>query len=280
MFTLFAPAKINLALDILYKRSDGYHEIDSVMQTIGLADQLTFELNHRLELTCSDNRLPIDGRNLAWKAVELLQQETGTTQGVKIHITKKIPIAAGLAGGSTDAAGVLIALNELWSLGLSKDELMKIGLKLGADVPFCIRRGTARAGGIGERLTGIQSKVKANLLLVTPSIEVSTAAAYNRFKAAQIIQRPQVGQVVMALESGDVQQLTKHWGNVFEGLIATDFPEVRQIKEIFQQFGLTASLMSGSGPSVFALNPPPAVIEPLLAAIPPEWFRCFTQFID
>jgi 4-diphosphocytidyl-2-C-methyl-D-erythritol kinase len=279
MFTLFAPAKINLALDILYKRPDGYHEIDSIMQTIALADQLTFEAYHQLELTCSDSRLPTDQNNLAWKAAELLQQETGITQGVKIHITKNIPIAAGLAGGSTDAASVLIALNQLWSLGFSTDELMKIGIKLGADVPFCIRRGTARAGGIGEKLTDIHSKIKSTLLLVTPNITVSTAAAYDRFQITPILQHPQVSQVVAALESGDFQQLNLSWGNVFEELIAVDFPAVRQVKEIFRQFGLTANLMSGSGPSVFALNPPPDMIKPLLAAIPREWFCCLTEFL-
>ena len=223
MYTLFAPAKINLALDILYKRPDSYHEIDSVMQTIALADQLTFETHHQVELTCSDSRLPLDRRNLAWRAVELLQQKTGTSLGVKIHITKNIPIAAGLAGGSADAAGVLIALNELWNLGLSTDELMLLGVKLGADVPFCIRQGTARAGGIGEKLTEIQSKIKVNLLLVTPNIEVSTAVAYSLFQTAQNLKRPQVDGVVAALESGDFQQLILSWGNVFEELIAADF---------------------------------------------------------
>lgn len=279
MFTIFAPAKINLALDILYKRPDGYHEIDSVMQTIALADQLTFETHHHLELTCSDNRLPIDRRNLAWKAVELIQQEMGISQGVKIHITKNIPIAAGLAGGSSDAAAVLIALNELWSLGLTTDELMRLGVKLGADVPFCIRQGTARAGGIGEKLIGIQSKIKTNLLLVTPNIQVSTAEAYSLYQTTHNLKRPRINQVIAALESGDFQQLILSWGNVFEELIGVDFPEIKQVKEIFGHYGLTANLMSGSGPSIFALDPPLDVIEPFLTALPAEWFRCETYFL-
>lgn len=279
MLTRYAPAKINLALDVLYQRSDGYHEIDSVMQTIALADQLTFERHSRLELTCSDPRLPADRHNLAWKAAELLRQEAGVAQGAKIHIHKNIPLAAGLAGGSADAAETLIALNELWGLGLSMDELLSLGVKLGADVPFCIRRGTARAGGIGERLTGIRSRINCSLLLVTPNVEVSTAAAYSRFHTAQTLQHPQVGRVVTALECGDFQLLIQSWGNVFEDLIAGQFPEIKQVKAAFSRYGLNASLMSGSGPSVFALAPPKEAVELFLEAVPPEWFCCVTHFL-
>jgi 4-diphosphocytidyl-2-C-methyl-D-erythritol kinase len=278
MIILEAPAKINLALDILYKRSDGYHEIDSVMQTIRLADQLTFECSSQFELTCSDSRLPTDQRNLAWRAAELLQQVTGVSQGVKIHILKNIPIAAGLAGGSADAAAVLTGLNQLWGLNLSTEELMNLGVRLGADVPFCIHKGAARAGGIGEKLTVIRSQLHADLLLVTPNVGVSTALAYNRFQAAQILQRPQVSRVVKALESGDMEQLTQAWGNVFEELVTVDFPVISRLKNIFCQFGLKANLMSGSGPSVFTLNPPAALIEPLCKALPPQWFHCLTSF--
>lgn len=280
MLTRFAPAKINLALDILYKRPDGYHEIDSVMQTIALADELTFESQPRLELICSDHRLPTDRRNLVWQAAELLQQEAGVTQGAKIHINKKIPLAAGLAGGSADAAETLIALNELWGLGLSTDELISLGVKLGADVPFCIHRGTVRAGGIGDKLSEIRSLINCNLLLVTPNVEVSTAVAYSWFQTAKDLQRPQIGRVVTALESGDFQLLIQSWGNVFEELVAgREFSEIKQVKDLFCQYGLNANLMSGSGPSVFALNPPSEVVEPFLAAVPSEWFCCLTHFL-
>jgi 4-diphosphocytidyl-2-C-methyl-D-erythritol kinase len=280
MLTRFAPAKINLALDVLYKRSDGYHEISSVMQSITLADQLMFEPCSHLELTCSDSRLPTDQRNLAWKAVELLQRETGIQRGIKIHICKNIPIAAGLAGGSTDAAEVLLTLNEIWDLGLSTEELILLGVKLGADVPFCILRGTARASGIGEKLNPVQAKIKCSMLLVTPNVEVSTAVAYGRFSNAKALKHPQVNQVVTAMESGDFQLLTQSWGNVFEELVIDDFPEIKKLKDLFLQYGLTANLMSGSGPSVFALNPPRDLIEPFFAAIPMNWFRCYTHFID
>ncbi len=279
MLTRFAPAKINLALDILFKRPDGYHEIDSVMQSIALADQITFEMSSFLELTCSDSRLPTDCRNLAWKAAELLQRELGVKQGVKIHICKNIPIEAGLAGGSTDAAEVLLTLNEFWGLGLSADELVSLGARLGADVPFCIRGGAARAGGIGEQLTKIHSKMKCALLLITPNTPISTAVAYGRFHKDKILKHPQVDQVVQAMETEDFALLTNSWGNVFEELVQEDFPAVRLVKNLFNQYGLTANLMSGSGPSVYALNPPPEVIGPIFAAIPREWFRCYTHFL-
>ncbi|HBF37758.1 MAG TPA: 4-(cytidine 5'-diphospho)-2-C-methyl-D-erythritol kinase [Firmicutes bacterium] len=279
MLTRFAHAKINLALDILYKRPDGYHEIDSVMQTIALSDQLTFELSPQLELTCNDRRLPTDDRNLAWKAAELLQRELGIKQGAKIHICKNIPMAAGLAGGSADAAEVLLALNELWGLGLSIDELVSLGVRLGADVPFCIRRGTARARGIGEQLTQIPSNMRYDLLLVTPNMPIVTALAYGRFYQKRDLIHPQVSQVVHAMETGDFLLLTQSWGNVFEELVRDDYPVVIKAKSLLNEYGLTANLMSGSGPSVFALNPPPEVIEPFFAAIPPEWFRCYTHFL-
>ncbi len=279
MLTRFAPAKINLALDILFKRPDGYHEIDTVMQSIALADQITFEASSGLELTCSDSRLPTDYRNLAWKAAELLQRELGIGRGVKIHIDKNIPIEAGLAGGSTDAAEVLLALNEFWSLGLSTDELVLLGARLGADVPFCIRRGSFRAGGIGERLTKIHSTIQCDLLLITPNTPISTAQAYGRYSRERIVKRPQVDGVIQAMETGDFELLTNSWGNVFEELVLEDFPGVGQVKKVFYQYGLTANLMSGSGPSVYALNPSPEVIDPIFAAIPKEWFRCHTHFL-
>ncbi len=279
MFTLFAPAKINLALDVLYKRPDGYHEIDSVMQTISLADQLTFENSDTIELSTNVKNLPVDQGNLAWKAVNLLLQETGINKGIKIHITKKIPIAAGLAGGSTDAAGVLIALNHLWGLGLSIDELMLLGVKLGADVPFCIQKGTARARGIGENLTGINSNLKCNLLVVTPNINVSTALAYSKIQPESITRRPQMEEVITALETGNIQELSHNWGNVFEETVLADYPEVVKVKNILNKFGLNINLMSGSGPTVFALNPPTNMVKQFLRELPSEWFGCLAYFL-
>jgi 4-diphosphocytidyl-2-C-methyl-D-erythritol kinase len=278
MLTIFAPAKINIALDVLTERLDGYHEVDMVMQSISLADQLTLEVSDEIELSCSHPQLPCDHRNIAWRAANLLKGLTGSPGGVKIHITKNIPVAAGLAGGSTDAAAVLIALNTLWRLELTQTQLMEIGVKLGADVPFCIMQGTARAEDIGERLTSIKSGFHSNLLLITPNVEVSTALIYKLLRIDRIQHRPQVSRVIQALVSGDIQRLHSVWGNVFEEIVLSQFPVVAQVKDYFGRFGLVHNLMSGSGPSVFALNPPPEVIEPFLAGVPREWFCCLAHF--
>jgi 4-diphosphocytidyl-2-C-methyl-D-erythritol kinase len=279
MLTLSAPAKINLALNVVSKRADGYHEVDMIMQTIALADQLTFVNHHRIELTGSNQRLPLDSGNLVWKAVSLLKEETQFRGGVKIQLTKNIPIAAGLAGGSTDAAATLIGLNELWGLGLTRDQLMKIGSKLGADVPFCILQGTARARGIGAELTGINSKLTLELLLVTPDIEVPTPLIYRKLQLNQVRVRPQIEQVIVALESGDLPKLHSYWGNVLEAVAVKEFPDILLVKNYFQKYGLIPNLMSGSGPSIFTLNPPQELVAPFLTELPNNWFGCLTHFV-
>ena len=157
---------------------------------------------------------------------------------------------------------------------------MKIGVKLGADVPFCLRQGTARARGIGDQLTAINSKINCSLLLVTPNIEVSTAHAYNRLQLGAVNRRPQVDGVVEALETGDLEQLVQSWGNVFEAGVMSDFPAVIEVKAAFSSFGLSANLMSGSGPSIYCLNPPPDIIELFAAALPKDWFYCWTYFLN
>ena len=279
MYTIFAPAKINLALDVITKRPDGYHEVDMIMQSIALVDQLTVGLHHQIELTCSNHNLPTDQRNIVWRAAKLLQEATGTNRGVKIHITKNIPIAAGLAGGSSDAAAVMIALNKIWELGLTKAQLMELGLKLGADVPFCILQGTARAQGIGERLTSLESKLKSlSLLLVTPNIEVPTAYIYGKLQLANILHRPKLEEVILAILNGNVGGLNADWGNVLEEVVLAEVPLLEKVKAFFLSFGLNENLMSGSGPSVFAVNPPKEVVEPFLAALPRDWFGCLTYF--
>lgn len=274
-----APAKINLALDIIARRPDGYHQVDMVMQTIELADLLTLEPATDIELSSDKTGIPLDKRNLAWRAVRLLQEKSGITKGVKINISKKIPVAAGLAGGSADAAAVLIGLNNFWELGLSKSELMELGLKLGADVPFCIMKGTARAKGIGEVLTSIDSPLKCKVLLVTPNVPVSTSMIYQKLRVNEIKHHPNIAEVVTALEAGDLKRLCNIWGNVFETIVLKENPMVIQVKKYFKRFGLNYSLMSGSGPTVFALDPPPETIEAFLAGLPSEWFGCLTSFL-
>ncbi len=277
---IIAPAKINLALDVITRRADGYHQVDMVMQSIELSDQVTLEPAAKIELSCNLPYLPVDERNLAWRAALLLQEITGVASGVKIEINKKIPVAAGLAGGSTDAAAVLIGLNNLWKLGLSQSELMKIGVRLGADVPFCIMRGTARAEGIGEQLTPINSSLKSRVLLITPNIPVSTALVYQKLKVEEINKHPQIATVIAALLAGDGQALYEVWGNVLEEVALRENSQITQVKAYFNSYGLNHCLMSGSGPSVFALDPPQEIIGPFLAGLPSGWFGCLTRFLS
>lgn len=276
---IIAPAKINLALDVIAERADGYHQVDMVMQSIELSDLVTLQSAAKIKLSCNLSYLPVDERNLAWRAARLLQETTGVANGVKIEIDKKIPVAAGLAGGSADAAAVLIGLNNLWKLGLSQAELMKIGVKLGADVPFCIMKGTARAEGIGEQLTLINSSLKSRVLLVTPNIPVSTAQVYQKLKIEKIKKHPQIASVITALVAGDRQALFEVWGNVLEEVVLRENSVVAQAKAYFNNYGLNC-LMSGSGPSVFALDPPREIIESFLAGLPPGWFGCLTGFLN
>ena len=278
MLTISAPAKINLALDIISRLPNGYHEVDMVMQSITLADRLSFTPSPEVEITCDHPDLPLDERNLIWKAVKLVQNTFQIKAGVKIQLTKVIPIAAGLAGGSADAAATLMALNQIWKLGLAQPELLELGVKLGADVPFCIRQGTARARGIGERLTPIDSKLNCSLLLVTPKIHVATAWAYNQLQLGLIKYHPPINRIVQALTAGDNAALVSAWGNVLEEVVIPAFPEVARVKEVLHRFGVKSSLMSGSGPSVFCLNPPPGLLVPVSTALPQDWFVTLTSF--
>lgn len=277
-----APAKINLALDVIGDRPDGYHEVDMVMQSIGLTDRIELKNSETIILTCTNPQVPVDRKNLAWRAAELLQEVAkerhGEAPGVEIHIEKKIPVAAGLAGGSTDAAGVLIGLNQLWKLDLTPTELMALGLKLGADVPFCIMQHTARAEGIGEKLTAISSKLHCSVLLITPNVEVSTAMVYRSLDTKGIKKHPDINGVIDALETGDIERLCATWGNVLEEVVLGKFPEVAELKRLLGDFGLHAVMMSGSGPSVFALNVDHKQADAIQKALPSAWFCTLTEF--
>jgi len=280
MLTIEANAKINLALDVVADLTNGYHEVDMIMQAISLADRITIEPNQNIELTCTNPIIPTDQRNLAWRAVELLQKETGITDGVKIHIEKWIPAAAGLAGGSTDAAAVLIGLNQLWNLGFDNERLMQLGLKLGADVPFCIMGKTARAQGIGEVLTRIDTTMNCNLLLITPNIEVSTALIYQSLNTPEIKNHPQIDQAIAALKANDLECLTKNWGNVLEEVVFNKFPSVAALKQLLiNEFNTDRVLMSGSGPSIFVLEPDLNKVESVKKLLPAGCFCAMTQFL-
>lgn len=249
-----APAKINLTLDVLHKRPDGYHEIEMIMTTIDLADRLELSLLEKDEIkVISHNRyVPDDDRNLAYQAAKLLKERFNIKKGVNISIEKSIPVAAGLAGGSSDAAAALRGLNRLWNLGLSLDELAKLGSEIGSDVSFCVYGGTALAKGRGEKITQLPAPPTCWVILAKPFIGVSTADVYRRLDLNRIT-HPETEKMIQAIEECSFQQVCRHVGNVLEDVTMKLHPEVAQIKDQMERFGADAVLMSGSGPTVFAL---------------------------
>lgn len=249
-----APAKINLSLDVLHKREDGYHEVEMIMTTIDLADRLELTLLAQDEIKIiSHNRfVPDDQRNLAYQAALLLKERYHVKSGVEIAIEKTIPVAAGLAGGSSDAAAVLRGLNKLWKLGLSVDQLATIGAEIGSDVSFCVYGGTALATGRGEIIKKLPAAPTCWVVLAKPFIGVSTADVYRRLNLNGI-HHPKTKEMIQAIEKGDYEGVCGHVGNVLEEVTFSLHPEVAQIKEQMKRFGADAVLMSGSGPTVFGL---------------------------
>ncbi|MGZ4031171.1 MAG: 4-(cytidine 5'-diphospho)-2-C-methyl-D-erythritol kinase [Tumebacillaceae bacterium] len=255
MWTEKAQAKINLTLDVLHKRPDGYHEVEMVMQTVDLSDHLTFTEwdKDEIVLTCTAPYIPLDERNLVYQAAHLVKRTFGVEKGIRIHIDKRIPVAAGLAGGSSDAAATLRGLNKVWELGQSLDQLAELGAKIGSDVPFCIYGGTAIARGRGEKIEHLPKVCPTWVVLVKPPIAVSTAEVYGRLRADEIEEHPDTAGMVEALVTGDVQQISAKMGNVLEQVTFGMYPEVERIKQQLLKFGAQGALMSGSGPTLFAL---------------------------
>lgn len=245
--------KINLGLDVLHKREDGYHEIKTIMQQISLSDTLTLrEMKDDIALGSNNNDLPMDSSNLVYKAWKAIQRRTGINRGIEINIHKRIPIAAGLAGGSTNASAVLKGLNELWGLGLKEEELKNIGVEIGADVPYCIMGGTALAEGIGEKLTKLRAFKDKNLLLINPGIGISTAQVYNSLKLEK---KPKVDikKIISSIEKDDLKSVAESIANVMEEVVIEKNPIISEIKKDMIKYGALGSLMSGSGPTVFGL---------------------------
>ena len=247
--------KINLALAITGAREDGYHNIDTIFQSIGLCDTVTLREAEEFQLTCSVESLPCDETNLAYRAWKALCPYKKDNHGVAIHIEKRIPIAAGLAGGSTDCAAVLRGLNRLWELSLSQQELCCIGAKLGADVPFCICGGTMRGTGIGEQLRRLPSLPSWPVVVLHPRVAVQTKRAYALFDGKKKTGTIDVDAVEAAIRQGQFEPVTTAMGNTFEELVMPDVPQVIQCRERLAFLGLQP-LMAGSGPTVFALVPP------------------------
>lgn len=253
--TLKALAKINLGLDVLGRRENGYHDVRMVMQTIYLYDNVTIEKIAESEIQVETNLsfLPCDENNIAYKAAKLLMDEFGISGGVKITLEKHIPVAAGLAGGSSNAAAVLVGMNRLFELGLSQEELMERGVKLGADVPYCIMRGTALAKGIGEILTPLAPLPKCYVLIAKPATSVSTKVVYEKLDSKEIEQHPDIDGIIAGLEAGDLDQVCASMGNVLERVTIEDHPIIEEIKDVMKEFGALNAMMSGSGPTVFGI---------------------------
>lgn len=249
-----APAKINLSLDVLHKRNDGYHEVEMIMTTIDLADRIELTLLNKDQIIIHSHSqfVPDDPRNLAYQAALLLKERYQIKLGVRIQIEKNIPVAAGLAGGSSDAAATLRGLNQLWGLGLSLDELAVLGAEIGSDVSFCVYGGTALATGRGEVITELPAPPTCWVILAKPLIGVSTAEVYRRLNLAQI-NHPNTEKMVQAIHNDDFKGVCQQMGNVLEDVTLSLYPEVRLIKEQMKRFGADAVLMSGSGPTVFGL---------------------------
>ncbi|HEY4554011.1 MAG TPA: 4-(cytidine 5'-diphospho)-2-C-methyl-D-erythritol kinase [Bacillaceae bacterium] len=249
-----APAKINLSLDVLGKRPDNYHEVEMVMTTIDLADRIELrELREDHIQIISHNRfVPDDQRNLAFQAAKLLKERYEVKKGVAISIDKIIPVAAGLAGGSSDAAATLRGLNELWGLNLPLDELAELGSEIGSDVSFCVYGGTALARGRGEKITRLPAPPNCWVILAKPSIGVSTADVYRNLNVSSV-KHPDTEAMVRAIENQRYEDICRNMGNVLESVTLKMHPEVLQIKEQMERFGADAVLMSGSGPTVYGL---------------------------
>lgn len=246
-------AKINLGLDVVGKREDGYHEVRMVMQTLALHDRLVMEKMADGAVTMKTNLpyLPTGRTNLVVQAVELLREEFGISEGIRINLKKVIPVAGGMAGGSTDAAAALYGMNRMFSLGLSKKQLMELGVKLGADVPYCIMRGTALAEGIGEKMTPLCSVPQVAVLVVKPAFSVSTAKVYEAFDQMEDVQHPDIDGLLDAIREKDLRKICQNMGNNLADVTKSMYPVIGDIEKKMEELGAMKAMMSGSGPTVF-----------------------------
>lgn len=255
IYTYNAPAKINIGLDVVRKREDGYHDLRMIMQTVTLFDTLTFDIKdgNNVSMTCTDSSLPVNSDNLVIKAINLLKEEFSLKSGIAVHLEKKIPVAAGMAGGSSDAAAALMAINDIFGLELTKRELMKRAVKLGADIPYCILQGTALSEGIGDILTPVSTLRDIYILIATPDIDVSTGFVYGNLKLDENTLHPDIDSIVSAMADNDVRGVGRLLGNVLETVTVPAYPVIDDLKNLMLEHGAAGSLMSGSGPTVFGI---------------------------
>ena len=254
---LKARAKINLGLDVLRKREDGYHDVRMVMQTIGIYDRLIITRIPEEDIRIKSNLffLPVNENNLIYKAAKLLKDSFGFAGGVEIDLNKFIPVSAGLAGGSTDAASTLFGLNRLFDLGLSTKELMELGVSIGADVPYCVMRGTALAEGIGEKLTAIPPLPRCWILIAKPPVNVSTKLVYESLDMNGVDRHPDIDGLIDAIKRQDINGVCSLMGNVLENVTVPLYPVIESIKNDMMDNGAINAMMSGSGPTVFGIFP-------------------------
>ena len=250
-----AYAKINLSLDIVGKREDGYHLLRMIMQNIDLYDEISLEKENgsEIKITCNKNYVPTDERNLAYKAAKIFKEKYKISAGVKINIIKNIPVSAGLAGGSTDAATVLKLMNQVFEIGASNEELMELGLKLGADIPYCIQGGTALCEGIGEVITPLKPFKDKIVVLVKPAFGVSTKEVYKSFDLSKIRKHPETEGLISSMDKDDLKAVAYNMRNLLENVTLRKHKILIKIKEEMLEDGAVGSMMSGSGPSVFAM---------------------------
>lgn len=260
---LRALAKINLGLDVLRKREDGYHELRMIMQTINMYDQLDIEISKTpgIKITTNLPFIPVNESNLVYKAAKLLMDEFQVEQGITVDLQKFIPVAAGMAGGSSDAAATMIGVNRLFGLGLSVKELMERGVKIGADVPYCLLRGTALAEGIGDKLRALPACPDCYVLIGKPAISVSTKFVYENLHANELEYHPEIDKMLEAIQWHNLNKIADSMGNVLETVTIPHYPVIQEIKDHMKEHGALNAMMSGSGPTVFGLFDDKATAE-------------------
>ena len=255
--SLKAYGKINLGLDVLRRRDDGYHEVRMIMQTVGIYDRIDLIYKETPGITVETNLyyLPDNENNLVYKAAKLLMDEFHVQKGVHIRLRKYIPVAAGMAGGSSDAAAVLFGVNKMFSLGLTTEQLMDRVVKIGADVPYCVMRGTTLSEGIGEILTPLPVPPQCQVLIAKPGISVSTKFVYENLHANELRpeQHPDIDGMMEAIKQKDLYGIADRFGNVLENVTIPAYPVIQEIKDLMLEQGAIGALMSGSGPTVFGL---------------------------